>query len=156
MIRGLVLALLVGVSARAATPQALLLYDGKSDIRAEGVLSARYIANLLGHFNVTSESRPIESYQKGDTERYPYVFFAGHVSRTTLPKDFLADVSSTDTHVIWLGRHIEQLVGRSPADQGAQQFGFRFLDYHDDGEFDAVVYHNLRIPKGDPDLNLVV
>src|SRR5258706_4003681 len=139
-----------------AAPRALLLYDGKSEIHGEGYLSARYIANLLGHFGVASEARGIESYQKGDTEKYPYVFFAGSVARTRLPKAFLDDVARTETHVIWLGRHIEQLVGQGPADPGARLFGFRFIDYDDDGEFETVLYHGLRIPKGDHDLNLVM
>lgn len=159
--RLLILLLLLGAAAEAApAPRALLLYDGRTDLRAEGPLSARYIANLLGHFNVSSEARPISAYRKGDTEQYAYVFFAGFDSKTKLPQIFLDDVGRTETNVVWLGRHIDQLVGRSPNGKNAERFGFNFIDY-DDG-FEAVVYHNQRLPKGqdpsgnqDDNLNLV-
>ncbi len=154
MFRKLALLLLLGASAQAAPPRALILYDGRTEPRAEGPLSARYIANLLGHFQVVSESKPVASYRKGDTEHYNYVFFAGNDAKAAIPKDFLDDVARTETDVIWLGRHIEKLVGRSASGKGAEQFGFSYIDYSDDG-FEAVVYRNQRLPKGDPDLSMV-
>ena len=154
MVRCLALVFLLGLSAHAAPSRALILFDGNSDIRSEGFLSARYLTNLLGHFEVTAELRPIAGYRKGDTESYSYVFFAGTTARTVLPQSFLDDVARTETPVIWLGRHIEQLVGQGPADPGARRFGFRFVDYEDD-DFETVVYRNMRLPKGDPDLSLV-
>ncbi|MGH2376557.1 MAG: DUF2334 domain-containing protein, partial [bacterium] len=136
--------------AQAAT-RVLVLFDGRQDPSGEGYLNAHYIANLLGHFETQWELRHLDHYRRGDAHRYDAVFFASTVTRPRFPAGFLEDAASTRRTFVWLGRHIGELLagGRS------EQFGFSYIDYRDDEDFDTVIYRNIRLPKGYPDLNLV-
>lgn len=144
----LLAALLPG--AQAAT-RVLVLFDGRQDPSGEGYLNAHYIANLLGHFETQWELRHLDQYRRGDAHRYDAVFFASTVTHPKFPAGFLEDAATTRRTFVWLGRHIGELLagGRS------EQFGFSYIDYRDDEDFDTVIYRNIRLPKGYPDLNLV-
>ncbi len=137
--------------AAPAAPRALLIYDGKQDTSGEGYVSVHYIANLLGHFEMQWEIRHLDQYRKGDIQRYDAVFFVSTALRPKFPAGFLEDVASTRRPFAWLGRHIGELLagGRD------EKFGFSYIDYRDDDDFDKVVYRNIPLPKEDPELNLV-
>jgi len=146
----LVMLALLAPASQAAI-RVLLVYDGKPDPSSEGYLSAHYIANLLGHFEAQWELRPLDQYRRGDANRYDAVFFASTTTRPHFPAGFLDDAAGTRSTFVWLGRHIGELLAGSRA----EQFGFSYIDYRDDEEFKTVLYRNIRLPKGDPDLNLV-
>jgi uncharacterized protein YdaL len=135
-----------------APTRALILYDGPSTGYSEGLISANSIANLLGHFSVGFQIQPLESYQRGSLENYGWIFFAGNVEKTQIPKAFLDDLLSTTKTVCWLNRHINQLTRISDF---RQKSGFSFIDYRDDEEFDSVLYKGISLRKSDPDLNLI-
>jgi len=135
-----------------AAMKALILYDGPSTDYSEGLISANNIANLLGHFSVGFQIQPLESYQEGSLENYGWIFFAGNVEKTRVPKAFLNDLLSTAKTICWLNRHLDQLTQRSDF---RQKFGFSFIDYRDDEGFDSVLYKGISLRKTDPDLNLV-
>src|SRR5688500_1850485 len=84
-----------GLMAEPMTPagqpsgKALILYDGPSTGYSEGLISARGIANLLGHFSIGYQIQPLESYQKGLLENYRWTFFAGNIENTQVPKRLL-------------------------------------------------------------------
>lgn len=151
----LLAALLSGaVTQAAAPPHALILFDSKQEAKTEGPLAARYIANLLGHFELPSapEIRPLEQYRAGDAQRYDIVFFASVAQRTTeFPAGFLEDASSGQRPFVWLGRNIGGLLNA----ERAQRLGFRYREYSDEDEFTTVTYRNLQLAKPDKDLSLV-
>ena len=96
----------------ASVDKALILYDGPSTGYSEGLISANSIANLLGHFSVAYQIQPVESYQKATLENYSWIFFAGNVEKTQIPKSLLEDVLATLKTVCWLNRHINQLTAK--------------------------------------------
>ncbi len=142
---------LLGVPSHLyASPKALLLFDGKADATNDGFLGARYAANLLGHFDVQYKVQPLDGYRRGSLAPYDLVFFTPGNVRPNFPAGFLDEVAGRKGTTVWLGRHIGDLLS-GPRAAG---FGFRYVDYLDDEEFRSVVYRNVRLPKGDPDLNL--
>ena len=135
-----------------AAPRALILYDGPSAGYSEGMISSNSIANLLGHFSVTFTIQPLEAYKKGSLQDYDWTFFAGNVEKTRIPGDYLEDVVAASKPVFWLNRHINQL---TVFPGFRQKFGFSFVDYRDDEDFDEVIYRGISLRKTDPDLNLI-
>lgn len=143
-----------GLAAPAPTlpTKVLIVYDGKEEPFNEGFVDARYLANLLGHFEIAADIHPVADYRPGEIEAHRAVFFLGNAPGTILPPAFLADSKSTPRTVVWLGRHVRQLL--TSADDLAR-FGFWYLDYRDDEMFDTVDYRGVRLAKGDPDVNQV-
>ena len=85
-----------GLAQKSDPPgRALILYDGLSTGYSEGLISANSIANLLGHFSVSYQIQPVESYQKAAMENYSWIFFAGNVEKTQIPRSFLEDLLVT-------------------------------------------------------------
>ncbi len=136
------------VSAR----KALILYDGQSTGYSDGLISANSIANLLGHFSANYDIQPVGDYQSGRVENYAWIFFAGNVEKTQLPKAFLDDLASTSKTICWLNRHVNQLTANP---RFSQKAGFRFIDFLDNEEFDGVLYNGITLRKTDSDLNLI-
>ena len=118
----------------------------------EGLISARSIANLLGHFSAGYDIQPVGDYQSGRVENYAWIFFAGNFEKTRLSKTFLDDLAATTTTVCWLNRHVNQLTANP---QFSQRVGFRFIDFLDNEEFDGVLYNGITLRKTDSDLNLI-
>ncbi len=150
--RRLTLVALAGVASLAslaAQPQPVaIFYDGETRPMAQGYLDARHIENLLGHFGLRAEVRPIGEYRAGELAHYRAAFFTGTVTGTRFPAGFLADVRAFPRPFCWIGRHIGQLTA-------AAALGFRYVDYRDDLEFRQVLYKGATLPKDDPDLNIV-
>jgi hypothetical protein len=128
-----------------------IFYDGPTQPLAEGYLDALQIENLLGHFGLRGRHIPIAAYQPGELAGYRAAFFIGTVSGTRFPQGFLGEVLASHQPFCWIGRHIGSLAN-SPR---GRRLGFTYIDYRDDLEFRQVVYKNTRLPKGDPDLNIV-
>ena len=124
-----------GLAQKSDPPgRALILYDGLSTGYSEGLISANSIANLLGHFSVSYQIQPVESYQKAAMENYSWIFFAGNVEKTQIPRSFLEDLLVTSKTVCWLNRHINQF---TVMPESRKKLGFSFIDYRDDDEFEA-------------------
>src|ERR1051325_2959121 len=136
-----------------APPEVAIFYDGSTTVSAEGVLDARQVQNLLGHFNLRGEIVPLAAYQPGQLSHYKAAFFVGTASGTRFPQSFLDDVRNDQRPFAWLGRHVEKLLDTA---ETRRQFGFAYQDYRDDLEFRQVSYKGITLPKEDPDLNLVV
>lgn len=144
--------LVPAVRAQNVPNKVLIVYDGKEDTFNEGFVDARYLANLLGHFDLTADLHSVSSYRAGEVERYRALFFSGNVAGTVLPRAFVEDSKSTRRTVIWLGRHIRQLLTQT---SDLERFGFWYLDYRDDEMFDTVNYRGVQLAKGDPDVNQI-
>ena len=144
-------ALLLAPALFAAPPRVLLVYDGKPEVSGEGYLSARFIANLLGHFEARYEIERLADYRAGRAANFDAVFFASVGPQKSLPAPLLEDAAAGQTTFVWLGRNIGHLLTPGVA----QRLGFSYIDYTDDDEFHRVEYRGIELPKGDPELNQV-
>lgn len=142
-----------GFAQSASTARkALILYDGPSTGYSDGLISARSIANLLGHFSAGYDIQPVGDYRPGQVEGYAWLFFAGNFEKTLLPRAFLDDLAATNKTICWLNRHVNQLTANP---QFSQKAGFRYIDFLDNEEFDGVLYNGILLRKTDTDLNLI-
>ena len=130
----------------------LILFDGPTTGYSEGLISANSIANLLGHFSLKFDIKLVANYSKGLINQYGWIFFAEELERTLLPKDFLDDVAASPKRIVWINRQLNQLTTDA---QFRKKVGFSYLDYYDNGGFDAVIYNGITLRKTDPDLNLI-
>lgn len=88
----------------------LILYDNPSGSSAVSLakIDATFLANLLGHFDVKWEVRPVNQYRRGDLDGFSYVFYQG-TEYGNAPQAFLSDVSVFQGHVIWIGQNLFEL-----------------------------------------------
>ena len=82
--------------------RALILYDADGPYPWIGELHAIQVANLLGHFPMAWEMKPVASYSAGEIENYAVTFYLGDSYGGSLPDSFLSDVRATERTVCWL------------------------------------------------------
>jgi uncharacterized protein YdaL len=135
----------------AKTQKALILYDLSTDKREPSLNDARYLSNLLGHFNTVVNILPINSYQTGDMGKNDIVFYINYEKKYNLPQNFLSDFYANNKKFCWLNHQIGQL------DQSflKNKYGFHFVEYREDLQFNKVIYKNMIFPKGDDNLSIV-
>ncbi len=129
----------------------LVLYDGPVS-SGDGLITARYVANLLGHFGIRPEIKPMADYRPGLAGSFSAAFVCGLVTGTIVPNSLLADLVHSDRPVCWINRHIGQLTTLPNA---AARLGFKFIDYLDDGQYSTVTYAGIALPKTDGEINTV-
>lgn len=143
----------------SSTKGALILYDAPvgDDMAKLGFTFAVMLRNLLGHFEMDADLRPIGEYKAGDIAPYSTVFYLGSHYDISIPDAFLHDVSKTKQRVVWFKYNLWELAW--PEDLGfAQRFGMSFLDLHglDDsptperpkpGFYDTVLYKDQALTK---------
>jgi uncharacterized protein YdaL len=160
-----------------STKSALILYDAPSDEPKLGLVYAKMLQALLGHFKMNVEIRPVASYLAGQVESHATVFYLGSYYDHPLPDDFLRDVTQTKKRVVWFKYNFWQLT--SPRElQFEEKSGISFIDLHgldaeptedktDPGFFDTVLYKGKSFTKyyrydaaqrqvmADPDVGIV-
>lgn len=143
--------LVCGAPLLAVSKQVLVLYDQGQDSRQPALTDARYLANLLGHFNAKVRLAPMASYKPGAMDRSDVVFYISYDKQFALPQEFKADFYRFNKTFCWLNHHIAQM------DQGflRQSYGFHFSEYREDMGFNKVEYKNKVFPKGDDNLEIV-
>jgi uncharacterized protein YdaL len=131
-----------------AGKRALILYDGTSSHDREGTIGAAHIANLLGHFEFTGVSVPVESYRSGDMARYDAVFVVAGGEEKPLPPAVLKDARAHTGTLIWLGFQLDRLF---PAED-AERRGLKVDGYLRDSAYRKVKYKDVLLGKGTGDL----
>src|SRR5262249_55307567 len=139
------------IQVRQSGMSALVLYDGPAD-SGDGLITARYVANFLGHFGMKREIVNMPAYSPGQCDRFDATFVCGMAAGTSVPPTLLQDVASSEHTVCGTNRHIKQLL--SLEGQSASR-GFVFLDYIDDSGFPTVGYRGFSLPKSDGEINLI-
>jgi hypothetical protein len=139
------------IQVRQSGISALVTYDGPAD-SGDGLITARYVANLLGHFGIKPEIVNMSNYSSGQCERFGVTFVCGMTAETSVPQLLLQDVAQSVRPVCWINRHIKQLL--SLEGQSAR-LGFTFTDYLDDSEFPGITYSGFNLPKSDGEINLI-
>lgn len=128
--------------APAPLKKVLILYDSAGESGWRGKLYSICLQNLLGHFQVAIESRPVETYLEGEAERFDVIFYVGAVYENKLPDSFRKDVLKTERTVCWLGHNLWQVAwgeDKKPSGKFEQRFGFRFGG-NSNSAFNLVLY----------------
>ncbi len=146
------LALILVHPGAASGNQALIVYDGAVSDYSEGLISARHIANLLGHFQMSYDISPLSKVQPGHIQNYAVLFVVCQEAKTVLPARFLNELQNMQGTICWINRHIGQFLHHQ---KSTSTWGFKFEDYIDDEDFDQVRYRGVILRKGDPELNLI-
>ncbi len=135
----------------AATKNVMILFDKGEDKTQPALAEARYIANLLGHFDTRVGFCPVAEYQRGMTDSFDIIFYINYESEYDLPEAFKADVIKSKNTFCWINLQLGEL------DQEALKntFGFHFARYVEDSGFNKVSYHGVVFPKGGNDINMV-
>jgi uncharacterized protein YdaL len=163
LLRSVTLALLLsislGMSAAAAAPTALVLYDAPAGSQYEklGMAYAIMLRNLLGHFDAQTELRPVQQYVAGDMTRYDATFYLGAIYDNPLPDAFLADAASTQKPLVWFKHNLWHLAWNPAwnftATRGISFTGLRGMNAvpsesnTSPGFFDTVAYKNRAFVK---------
>src|SRR5437660_9759443 len=95
--------------AHASTPSVLVLHDGPENEKNPGYLDALYLANLLGHFTTLRTIHPLETYQKGEWQKYNAVFAIVYQKQYAVPALFVDDIAQSPQTFCWLGNQVAQL-----------------------------------------------
>jgi uncharacterized protein YdaL len=151
-----------GTPAQAAsTNNVLILYDSgtntpNASVGWIGDLHAKFLANLLGHFDLNYTIEPVENYQAGQISNSYATFYLGLIYNNTLPTAFTNDVTTATNPVCWFKYNMWQVSGNiyfpQPLDS---HIGFRFLSLDETG-FTNIVYKNISLLKNptDPEMGV--
>ncbi len=139
------------VSVRDSGLTALIVYDEPDGEQSER-MTARYIANLLGHFGIEPDIVGAREYKAGQSGRFHAVFVVGSALKGPLPGELVRDVAASGRPVCWLNRNIEQLL----AEPGmAERLGFRFKAHAELEGSVSVTFKGRSLPKEEGAINLV-
>jgi uncharacterized protein YdaL len=149
----------LGGLLRAASPDdagdsssVAIVYDGHPGVHEESYIHALYLRNLLTHFNLQGQLIRLDAYRRGQLSDYRASFLVMSGLTTIVPPALLSDVREGERPITWLGGHIDQLLATPGA---RRQYGFSFVEYRRDLEYNEVLYKSTLLPKPDPDLNIV-
>jgi uncharacterized protein YdaL len=133
------------------TSRVLILYDHGKDPYFPALTEARYLENLVGHFNASVQLVPVSEYRPGMMEKNDVIFYITYEKQFALPESFKADFYRNKKTFCWLNNQIGEL------DQGflKNRYGFHFIQYREDLGFNQVGYKKVVIPKGDDNVNIV-
>lgn len=139
------------ITIRESGLTALIVYDGPDEELSE-LITARYIANLLGHFGIKPEIVRAFDYAAGQSSRFGATFVIGSAYYGELPPVLIRDIAVSDKPVCWLNRNIEQLLAEPGV---AGKLGFRFEKYVSlDGDI-SVIFQGRPLPKKEGLINIV-
>ncbi len=129
----------------------LILYDKSSNWDWVGYLSGLFLANLLGHFDVSYTLSLIETYTAGRLNQYNVIFYLGTQYNNQLPEFFIQDVLHTTRTIVWFRYNLWQLIQAQP--NFSSQYGFTF-DGLDTSSYDQIIYKNTVLTKNPLDAEL--
>jgi uncharacterized protein YdaL len=76
----------------------------------KGPINAIMLANLLGHWpQYELRVRPIQDYQSADIEACKATLYIGTLDDAEIPESFLADFSTSQKRLAWIGFGVQQL-----------------------------------------------
>ncbi|MGA2090381.1 MAG: polysaccharide deacetylase family protein [Endomicrobiales bacterium] len=154
-VAGIVMAVFLAVSLSAfasTTAKILILYDQGSDQREPALTDAKYLANLMGHFNTSVRLAPVAQYQSGTMDRNDAVFYINYEKKFALPEAFKNDFYHYNKTFGWINHQIAQI------DQQfvKKTFGFHYQGYSENHGYDTIDYKNVIFPKGDDNIEIVI
>lgn len=136
-------------TASGAENKALILVDQQY---APGVYppSQDTLANLMGHFDLPYDIKLVDAYTKGDVDRYRVTFYLGSTFDRALPADFLNDVLTTNSRVVWINYNLWKL-GWDHRAAFESRFGIRYQQTVPIGSFDKVNFNGITFNRSQDD-----
>jgi uncharacterized protein YdaL len=141
------------------TTKTLIVYDAPAGDTYEklGLAYTIMLQNLLGHFDGTVDTEPVQNYTAGQVENYTATFYMGSNYDSPLPASFLHDVTSTNKTVVWFHYNIWKLAWDTTYNFTAK-FGLNFTGLRglnaaptssnpSPGFFDTVIYKGRNFVK---------
>ena len=112
--------------ALASKRRVAIYYDDTTKYRTkwQGEIYARFLFNLMGHFDITPEILPVSHYAAGDIDAFDSIFYLGTDNSSIIPESFLGDVFDTSRTVVWIGRNLYRLAKAQNA-AFAGKYGFK-------------------------------
>ncbi|HEY3129969.1 MAG TPA: DUF2334 domain-containing protein [Acidobacteriota bacterium] len=138
-----------GASDGPPPGRVLILYDSTGQFGWVGQVDALYLANLIGHFQLTAQITPVEKYSQGQMEDFRAVFYLGSVWNNDLPNVFLQDVLNTGVQVCWFKYNLWQM----PGNIFDNRFGFRVRETSTK-DFGSITYKSQTFSKNRSDAEL--
>jgi uncharacterized protein YdaL len=151
------LGFLAVATATGQSTNVLILYDASGSFGWYGNLHAKMLANLIGHFDLSCQIKPVESYSAGEMDQARATFYLGTVYDNPLPAGFTNDVLTTTNPICWFNYNLWQVSGTAPFPNAFNsKFGFRFLNLDVSG-YSNIVYKGETFGKSqaDPELGVV-
>jgi len=115
------------------------------------------LQNLLGHFAVTVEIKPVTEYRRKDIEKQYATFYIGSTydepnywpsSEQKKYQAFVSDAAVTTKRVVWLNYNLWQMVEHvEESTPFAERFGFTFQRATKNG-YNRVLYKDTELYKG--------
>jgi uncharacterized protein YdaL len=139
------------VSVEAATKNVLILYDQGEDKQEPALADARYLTNLLGHFDTNVKLTPVKEYKPGSMDSSDVVFYVSYENEFVLPEVFKREIFGFKNTFCWINNQLGELDQKMLL----QKYGFHFKEYNEDKGFNRVIYNNVVFPKGDENINIV-
>ncbi len=144
---------LVTTPARAEEPKkVLIVVEGKTSLTNFAIGDGRQLANLLGHFNVTSSVMGVDEYTAGRMQGFQQVFYIGFHAKNAVPRVFLDDVMGGTVPVMWIHTGMAEF---SASHDLKKRFGFTVTHLDSSGAYTVVERGTERFTKTEPMLEVV-
>jgi uncharacterized protein YdaL len=138
------------VASARAEGGVLVLYDSAGPWGWIGQLYVQHLTNLLSHFEVPVDNKPVEQYNAGEINQYQTTIYLGVLYDNPLPSAFKSDFLATTMTVCWLGNNLWQVAwdssGTSYNPAFTEKFGVNFLDL-DYSPWSAVNYRQVTLTR---------
>jgi len=138
----------------AAGNEALILVDEQTAAGPDPSAAAT-LADLLGHFDIPSEIRQIDGYTSGDIDAHRVTFYIGSVWDKSLSQEFLTDVITTDSRVVWINYNLWRLGWSGYQGAFESRFGFNYDQTTLTGNFNKVAYSGRNFTRSQDDFTQV-
>jgi uncharacterized protein YdaL len=131
-----------------AEGRVLVLYDSAGEEGWMGRLYVQHMTNLLSHFEVKVESKPVEQYNAGDLNLYDTTIYLGVIYDNPLPAALGSDLLGTSKTFCWIGYNLWQVAWNNTP--FIEKFGIEFVSL-DSSAFAEVQYKDKTLTRDDPD-----
>ena len=137
--------LFVFCAAAPAYAATIIYFDGAGGAPG-GPIAANMTLNLVGHFDRTVQTAPVDQYHGGDMAHFQHVIYLGTASNT-LPPPFLADAAAGVQPLLWVGGNASQLFGVA-----GPKFGFTGGNWFDGTGWSTISYKSRTLNRISIDL----
>lgn len=130
----------------------LVVVQGNSRQNSLAIGDGRQLAQLFGHFNVSSEVIGVDDYKSSSINNYDYIFYLGFYRKNPVPRHFINDVVKTSKPVIWINTGFIEF---SESINTSEVYGFKVSKLDTTSIFDFVKADNKTFTKGEKNINLI-
>jgi len=130
----------------------LIVAEGNSDLKNFAIGDGRQLANLLAHFNTSTQIKGVNQYTPGELNNFDYIFYIGFTATNKVPAKFLDDIFKTNKQVIWLNTGLDEASKKFDL---KKLYGFTAAYLDTTSEFDFVKANKHTFTKGEPNTTII-